>query len=62
VINELVPLGGLNNAVQGHDAAKDPVTEDDKVLVFGPVLKKQFINPEFLALTFIQCFKECVHC
>src|SRR5690625_854740 len=63
VVDELVPLGGLDDAVQRHDAAKGRVVKDHQVLVVGPAFKQHGADLEGLGPALVQRFtkREVVH-
>jgi hypothetical protein len=61
VIDELVGLGGLDHAVQGHDPAHAGVLEDHQVLVFGTHLVQQLVDAETLAVAVVESFQVFAH-
>src|SRR3546814_4351339 len=46
VVEELVALGGLNDAVEGQHAAEGAVLEDHQLLVLGLVLTEHPVHPQ----------------
>ena len=56
MINKLVALGGLHNAVQRHHAAKGSILEDDQILVIGFLMVEHVINGKVLTKLVMQCF------
>ncbi|MNZ74538.1 hypothetical protein D3C78_929890 [compost metagenome] len=61
VVDELVRLGGLDHAVQGHDATHPRVLEDHQVLVLGAHFVKQLVHAKALAVTVVEGFLVVTH-
>ena len=60
VVIELVALGGLDDAVQRHHAAKLCIVEDHQVLMIGPMLEVDLVNGKALAVGVVERFGESV--
>ena len=62
VVDELVRLRGLNNAIQRHYAAEFCVLENDQVLMLCFILEVELVNAKFLPVTVVQGFGVRLHC
>ena len=56
VVDELIPLGGLHDAIEHHHPAEHRVVEDHQVLVLGFGLEVDLVDQEVLTVGVIQRF------
>jgi len=61
VVDELVPLRGLHDAVQGHHATEKGIVEDHQMLVLRLALEVHAVDAEALADGVVEGFLEFLH-
>ena len=53
MVDMLVPLRCLDDAIQGHHPAEQPILKDDEMLVLGLIFKEGTVNRKILAIALI---------
>ncbi len=61
VVDELVGFGGLDHAVEGHDAAHAGIFEDHQMLAFGAHFMQQLVDLEPLPVSLVESFLKVAH-